>query len=190
MAAKPVERFVKKQIADQGGWPRILERIASGETLTAIASTLRRPDGDAISYGFFRRLLYQDPRRVPELHEAKRVRAEAWADQALAKSDAPMSSQVEVGQARVQIDARLRLAGLADPEPYGESKTGIPDTVNSATLHVDALRHRMVDASRPLVELLSKPESSAADSERGVVLARVEQSDTGGDSFSTSAAAP
>src|SRR2546427_411059 len=123
MAAKPVERFVKKQIADQGGWPRILERIASGETLTAIASTLRR-------------------------------------------------------------------AGLADREQYGESKPGIQVTVNSATLHVDALRHRMVDASRPLVELLSKPESSAADSERGVVLARVEQSDTGGDSFSTSAAAP
>ena len=32
MAAKPIERYVKKQIADQGGWPRILERIASGET--------------------------------------------------------------------------------------------------------------------------------------------------------------
>ncbi len=25
MAAKPIERYVKKQIADQGGWSRILQ---------------------------------------------------------------------------------------------------------------------------------------------------------------------
>src|SRR2546426_1287815 len=58
-------------------------------------------------------------------------------------------SQVEVGQARVQIDARLRLAGLADREQYGESKPGIQVTVNSATLHVDRSEEHTSELQSP-----------------------------------------
>ena len=161
MAAKPIERFVKKQIADQGGWPRILERIASGETYTKVAESLKRPDGQGISFAFFRRLLHQDPTRAPLIVEAKRIRAEAWADDALLKSDAPMTSQMDVGKARVQIDARLRLAGFADREQFGERKQDVNVTLNMADIHLDSLRHRMVENSRPLEQALA--DSARAD---------------------------
>src|SRR5436309_8889522 len=93
MAAKPVERFVKRQIAEQGGWPRILERIASGETYTQLANSLLRPDGLPISFAFFRRLLHQDPTREPLIVEAKRVRAEAWVDAAMKRTEEVRSEE-------------------------------------------------------------------------------------------------
>src|SRR6266550_5511687 len=175
MAAKPIERFVKRQIQEQGGWPRILERLASGETYSQIARSLKRPDGEGISFAFFRRLLHQDPARELLIREAKRIRAEAWADDALAKSDAPMASQVDVGKARVQIDARLRLAGFADREQYGERKQ-VEVTGGVAVLQLDALRHRkIIEASRPLAALLAEADGgSATDSEEMGSHARVE----------------
>jgi len=145
MAAKPIERYVKRQIAEQGGWDRILERIASGETYTKIAESLKRPfvdpatGKDHISFAFFRRLLHQDPTREPAIREAKRIRAEAWADDALLKSDATMATQTDVGKARVQIDARLRLAGFADREQFGERKQDVSVQINMADVHLDAL---------------------------------------------------
>jgi hypothetical protein len=155
MAAKPIERFVKKQIAEQGGWPKILDRIASGETYTKIAESLKRPDGQGISFAFFRRLLHQDPARNPLIADAKRIRAEAWADDALLKSDASMATQTDVGKARVQIDARLRLAGFADREQFGERKQDVNVTLNVADIHLDSLRHRMVENSKPLEHALA-----------------------------------
>jgi hypothetical protein len=144
MAAKPIERFVKKQIAEQGGWDRILERIGSGESISAIAQTFLRPDHHPISFAFFSRLLHQDPEREPAIREAKRLRAEAWADRALAVSDTCPADRDAVAKARVQIETRLRLAGLADREQYGERKHEINVQVNTAEVHLDALRHRHV----------------------------------------------
>jgi hypothetical protein len=144
MAAKPIERFVKQQIQDQGGWERILERIASGETYTQVAGSLKRPDGAAISFAFFRRLLHQDPQRQDAIVEAKRIRAEAWADEALEKSDAKMLTNVDAARARVQVDTRLRLAGLADRENYGERKADVSLNITVTSLHLDALRQRTV----------------------------------------------
>lgn len=155
MAAKPIERFVKKQIAEQGGWERILERIGSGESISAIAQTFRRPDGDAISFAFFSRLLHQDPAREAPLADAKRLRAEAWADQALAHADNVTPDKDHVAKARVVVDTRLRLAGLADRAQYGEAKQQVNVQVNVEGMHLDALRHRIVEASRPLEQALA-----------------------------------
>src|SRR5439155_24439118 len=67
MAAKPIERFVKRQIQDQGGWPRILERIASGETVADVARSLRKPDGTPPSRNFVSLLLHADPVRSAQV---------------------------------------------------------------------------------------------------------------------------
>jgi len=42
MAAKPIERFVKRQIAEQGGWDRILERSAKPWPRWRIAKWVRK----------------------------------------------------------------------------------------------------------------------------------------------------
>src|SRR5437773_3270622 len=148
MAAKPIERFVKRQIQDQGGWPRILERIASGETYTQVANSLLRPDGLPISFAFFRRLLHQDPTRESLILEAKRVRAEAWVDAAMKRTEDVPADRDQVAKARIFVDTRFKAASFADREQYGEMKQAVTVSVSIASQHVEALRHRIVEASR------------------------------------------
>src|SRR6266576_3338949 len=83
MAAKPIERFVKRQIQEQGGWPRILERIASGETVADIARSLRRPDGSPPSRNFFSMLLHADPVRSAQVKALRPEQADALVEQGL-----------------------------------------------------------------------------------------------------------
>src|SRR6266576_5851996 len=81
VAAKPIERYVKRQIQEQGGWPRILERIASGETQLAILKDFTNPKtGVPISPGFFNRLLHQDPERSQAVDAAYRAGASVMVD--------------------------------------------------------------------------------------------------------------
>ena len=163
MAAKPIERFVKKQIAEQGGWPRIFERIASGETVADISRTLFRPDGNCIERSFLSHLLHHDDARSAAVRVARKEGAAAMVDQGLHLVDSAQTDRDSINKAKVQAELRLKVAGFVDREQWGESKAGITVTVNSATLHVDALRHRMVDASRPLAELLAVPDGGAED---------------------------
>ena len=41
MAAKPIERHVKRQIAEQGGWPRILPAKVGKESVAATPKAKR-----------------------------------------------------------------------------------------------------------------------------------------------------
>src|SRR6266566_8401246 len=156
MAAKPIERFVKKQIQEQGGWPRILERIASGETVADVSRTLVRPDGQPISRAFLSRLLHADAERSQAVLKARDEGADAMVDEGLHLVDAASQERDAIQKARVQADMRLKVAGLLNREQWGDNAHGVTITVTAAALHVDALRHRIVEASRPLPGLLAK----------------------------------
>lgn len=168
MAAKPIERFVKKQIADQGGWPRILERIASGETVADVARTLLKPDGQAISRNFLSTLLHADPERSASVYKARDEGSDAMVDQGLHLVDSAQADRDSINKAKVQAEMRLKVAGFVNRERWGEAKQAVNVSVNVASLHVDALRHRIVEASKPLAEMLAEGEGSAADSEVSV----------------------
>ena len=168
MAAKPIERFVKKQIAEQGGWPRILERIASGETVADVARTLLKPDKTSISRGFFSRLLHDDPERSTAVYKARDEGSDAMVDEGLHLVDTASTDRDSIQKARVRAELRLKVAGLVNRERWGESKQAVSVTVNTASLHVDALRHRIIEASRPLAAMLS----GASDSDTDVSHAR------------------
>lgn len=144
MAAKPIERFVKRQIQDQGGWARILERIASGETVADVSRTLLRPDGQAISRAFLSRLLHADADRSQAVLKARDEGADAMVDEGLHLVDRASQDRDAIQKARVQADMRLKVAGLVSRERWGDSKQAVNITVNTASLHVDALRHRTV----------------------------------------------
>src|SRR6266550_8549510 len=117
MAAKPIERYVKKQIADQGGWPRILERLSSGETVADISRTiLRSPTGPAISRAFFSRLLHHDEERSQAVLKARHEGAAAMVDDALHIADTASLDKDAIQKARVQADLRVKVAGLIDRE--------------------------------------------------------------------------
>lgn len=146
MAAKPIERYVKRQIADQGGWDRILERIASGETVADVARTLLRPDGQHISRAFLSRLLHHDPERSAKVLQARTEGASAMVDDALRIVDTTPMDRDATQHARSRAEVRLRVAGLIDREHWGDRKQDINIQVNTADIHLDALRHRQVQA--------------------------------------------
>lgn len=168
VAAKPIERYVKKQIADQGGWPRILERIASGQTRTAISHTLLRPDGKAIDRSTFSHMLHRWTRLAPQnetaLRQADAEAADAHAEASIQiMHDAPLDRDA-IQKARLEADSNLRYAGLINREKWGERKQEVNVQVNVADIHLDSLRHRMIEASRPLAaalhQVLPFPQSS------------------------------
>jgi len=143
MAAKPIERFVKQQIQEQGGWPRILERIASGETITEVAQTLKRPDGQWISRNFLSGLLHKDPERSAKLKEAQIEGASAMVDDALLIVDRAPPDRDSVNKAKTRADVRLKVASLRDRDTWGD-RAQVQVNVNVASLHLDSLRTRTV----------------------------------------------
>ena len=149
MAAKPIERFVKRQIEDQGGWPRILERIESGETITRIAHSFLRPDGLPISLSFFSRLLHQDAKRSEQVLPARIKGADALVDQAVDVVDNCAPERDHIAKARQQADTYLRVAALRDRENFGE-RLAPTLQINVASLHLDSLRNRAADELRRL----------------------------------------
>jgi hypothetical protein len=166
MAAKPIERFVKQQIAQQGGWPRILERIASGETVADVARSLKRPDGQEISRSFFSHLLHADEERSKAVLKARDEGSDAMVDHGLHLVDSAQPDRDSINKAKVQAEMRLKVAGFINRERWGERKQDVTVEVNMATVHLDSLRHRIIEASRPLAALLAQdsgaPSASSA----------------------------
>lgn len=142
MAAKPIERFVKKQIAEQGGWDRIIARIASGDTIAGVARTLYRPDGLAIDRSTLSNMLRRDPERAARVKQARTEGASAMVDQALHLVDDAALDKDAIQKARVQAELRVKVAGLIDRESYGPSQPQVNVQVNVEGMHLDALRHR------------------------------------------------
>ena len=149
MAAKPIERHVKRQIAEQGGWPRILERIASGETDYEVSQTLIKPEGLPVSRSWFNTLLHHNVPRE-QINAARREAGGARVDHAIEIAKTAPRDRDAIQKAKLIIDTDLRVAGFLDREQYGEAKQQVNVSVNVNSLHVDALRHRVVEASRPM----------------------------------------
>lgn len=153
MAAKPIERYVKRQIQEQGGWARILERIADAETDLEIATSILRPDGLSISRSFFNTLLHKFVDR--SLIDDARVKAgAARVDHAIEVAKTAPHDRDAIQKAKLVIDTDMRVAGFLDRASYGEQKQQLQVNVSVNSLHVDALRHRIVEASRPLAASL------------------------------------
>jgi terminase small subunit-like protein len=144
MAAKPVERFVKRQIAEQGGWDRILERLASGETVADIARTLVRPDGQAISRAFLSRLLHADAARSAAVLQARSEGSDAMVDEGLHLVDTAEQERDAIQKAKVRAELRLKVAGLVNRERWGESRQAVNVQIMTGDVHLGALRHREV----------------------------------------------
>jgi hypothetical protein len=160
MAAKPIERHVKRQIQEQGGWPRILERIASGDTDYEIAQTLPKPDGTPISRSFFNTLLHHNVERQV-INDARREAGGARVDHAIEVAKTAPHDRDAIQKAKLVIDTDLRVAGFLDRETYGEQKQQVNVSVNVNSLHVDALRHRVVEAVRPIADVVAREIASS-----------------------------
>ena len=146
MASQPTAAFVLKQIEERGGWDvAVFERVANAETQTAIAQSY------GISQGFLSRLIHKDPERIRAFLEAKKLAATLYAEDAMSIADNVPADRDEISKARERISVRRWLASSWDREQYGEVQSDINvNVLNLGEIHLEALRHRIVEAPRPL----------------------------------------
>lgn len=152
MAGTPIRRQLAARVADAGGVEVIADRVASGETLAAIAEEL----------GFRRELLvrwiYADEDRAALLRAARAQAADALVEQSLQIADT--ASPAEAQLARLRVDTRQWIASRWNRSAYGAQDKAAVE-INIGSLHLDALRHvrenRIIDVSP--AESTTSPES-------------------------------
>ena len=151
MPGKPIEAQLYADIEAAGGWERIWDRVANGETQTAIA------EGFGISQGFLSRVIHLDPARVRAFREAKRRYAVTLVEHTGELVKQVKENRDAIAKVREQASHARWEASKWDRELFGEDKGDVNVNVtNIAALHVDALRHRVVEARRPLAEQLGQ----------------------------------
>lgn len=132
MPSTPVTREMWAKIDEMGGTDKILERVASGETLTSISKEL------GVSRGFFSWKINKVPGMKEALQQARKARAEAWADEALQIADDVPENPNAIGKAKLRVEQRRWLAAVNDPDTYGQKKGDV--NISIGAMHLDALR--------------------------------------------------
>jgi len=151
MASRPLESFVKQQIEAQGGWDAcVFERIEAGETQTDVAHSF------GVSQGWLSRLIHKDPDLTQRFNAARRSRARVYAEEAKTLADTVPADRDAIAKVREQIGVRRWLAAVDDRDTFGEQQPQVNVQVNVEGMHLDSLRHRMVDASVPLAVALKQ----------------------------------
>ena len=130
MAGKRLQKVMETTITKMGGLEVILDRVADGETVTAIARDL------GVSRAMLGNWLNHE-RRVEQYALAKRRAAGALVEQSLDIVDEADPSTVQV--AKLRADTRRWIASKLDRESWGEDK-GPTVAIQINDLHLGALR--------------------------------------------------
>ena len=144
VVAKPIETKMWKDLSAMGGPDILLERIASGVTMVAIAEEL------GVSYGFFSARINKLPGMKERLIEARKGRADLYADEAVRIADDAPEDPNAINKAKMRIDARKWLAGVNDPERYGQKAAQV--NISIGGLHLDALRRVQSELATKTIE--------------------------------------
>ena len=149
MPGQPMQNMFEKLLAESGGLDGLLEQFRDGLRTKAVAD----------NYGVSRAWLtgwLRHPERKAAYLEARRIGATAVLEDADEICDNVKPERDEIMKARLRFESKRVLAAAFDPETFGEKGADLSVTMNIAQLHVDALRHRMVEATRPLADQLGK----------------------------------
>ena len=133
MAGTPIKRKLIADIEKSGGFEYILSTIVDGGSIQDLASSF------GVSRKFLSEFLNKDPEQKIALKQARKMKAETLADQALQLVDAVEENPNAISKAREQASIRKWLAGVHDPDTYGQKQANV--TINVGDLHLDALRH-------------------------------------------------
>ena len=133
MSGKKITAMAHKLIEKCGGEPYVMEQVAAGRTLQAIADEI------GVSRPILSMWANAAPRKDALTH-AKRLAAGALAEQGLAIVDAA-SDPTEVPAAKLRSDYRRWMASRLSAEDWGEPRSPtVAIQINS--LHADMLRRR------------------------------------------------
>lgn len=92
----------------------VLERLANGETLTAISRDLN------FSRTIWARWMDADPELAKAYYHARSIGSDAIADDIVEIVDKAPADAVGVAKARLRADTRLKLLAKWQPDKYGE----------------------------------------------------------------------
>ena len=157
MAAQPIKRQLLADIEQAGGWEKLFERVASGESQTAIAASF------GVTQGFLSRVIHLDAERVRAFREAKRLWAITLVERTGDLVNNVKENRDSIAKVR-EVAAHNRWeASKWDRELFGEDKGDVNvNVLNIAQMHIDALRHRIVEAAQPLHEISQDRAAEAA----------------------------
>lgn len=139
---RPIERKLLADVAAKGGWERILDRIASGETISKLSREFLRPDGVPITRSFFSTVLHKDRKRHELVTVAQKQAAMAHAEAALERAQTVDATRDDVAKAKLEIDQRNFLAKVLDRETFAVDRPQITQQITVGTVHLDILRSR------------------------------------------------
>src|SRR5439155_23556269 len=141
MPGKPVEAQLYADIEAAGGWETVWDRVANGETQTAIA------EGFGISQGFLSRVIHLDPARVRAFREAKRRYVVTLVENTGELVKNVKENRDAIAKVREQASHARWQASKWDREMFGEDKGDVNvHVINVGDLHLAALRHRLVES--------------------------------------------
>jgi hypothetical protein len=133
-------------INQMGGIDRIIERVAEGESIKTIA------DGLGISRSFLSWKINAIPGVKERLVEARKARADKWGEEAIEIADNVDADPNQINKARLRIDSRKWLAGVDDPDRFGQKHQQV--NISIGGLHLDALRKVQAELAKPVGETI------------------------------------
>lgn len=142
MASNPIETKMWADIDKLGGVDRIIERVADGDSIRAIADQL------GISRSFLSWKINKIPGVKERLVQARKSRADRWAEEALEIADNAPEEPNAINKAKMRIDTRKWLAGVDDPDRFGTKQAQV--NISIGGLHLDALRRVQAELAKPV----------------------------------------
>lgn len=133
-------------ITKMGGVDRIIERVAEGDSIKSIA------EGLGISRSFLSWKINAIPGVKERLVEARKSRADKWAEEAIEIADTVDPDPNQINKARLRIDSRKWLAGVDDPDRFAQKQQQV--SISIGGLHLDALRRVQAELAKPAGETI------------------------------------
>jgi hypothetical protein len=142
VASNKIEMQMWADIDKMGGVDAIIQRVADGDSIKNIADQL------GISRSFLSWKINKMPGVKDRLVQARKSRADRWAEEALEIADGVEEDPNKINKAKLRIDTRKWLAGVDDPDRFGTKQTQV--NISLGGLHLDALRKVQADLARPV----------------------------------------
>lgn len=156
MAGTPKKRQLWKDIEAIGGVDGVVDKIAGGMSLNALAAEL------GVSRNFLTWELYNDPSVKERILEARKARAETWSEEALEIADGVPEEPNAIQKAKLRVETRKWMASVNDPDRFGQKQAQV--NISIGGLHLDALRKVQAELARPVGPVI---EGSARDVTEG-----------------------
>lgn len=158
MPGRPFRREFLEKIKPNGGIPWLLERIANGETITAICKSLECSRGFLVNSKVG--LLRRTPEMEEKYQEARKMGASALVEDGLRLVDEVREERDAVQKVRLQVEQRRYVAESLDRATYGQQNQ--PQVVlNVQALHLSALK--AMSPSGPVLPVAAKQLEGSSD---------------------------